>query len=409
MQLFLLDMRIKNSFKSLVDKVNLKLKSSMILLGEWAKLCRFYLILLTIVMIAFPIIFSYSGTMYTDLESTRNILNILIQSEVAIFAIVVSLSLVAVELAATSYSSRVIDVFKNTPDFLILLETYLIAIVYELILLKLVNNNNLLNLNAYIFSAFSFGIFAFVALVPYIWNTLEMLKPTTITKKLAEKITKDSVLAFTKTMEKESEKDTILPIIDIVRKSMMEYDDETMRDALRAIEDRNSQIFKETETFKDMEEYEVSNHFYSSLSKIGELAIELKHSYEAYWIVRSLGNLGKETIKLRRPVATGRAFYYLGVLGKEAVENGFFLIYDEASNSLSLHGKEAAEAGKEFENPTEQALTSLKDIGTANDPKQFNVKSGVVNKLQSIEKVADEKNIEMVKLMIEGIKKTLEY
>ncbi|MCZ7385206.1 MAG: DUF2254 domain-containing protein [Candidatus Methanoperedens sp.] len=183
--------------KSLVKNIRFCLKSSIVILGELFGLCKIYLILLAIVMIAFPIIFYYFGSPGIDLD----LLRILVESEVAMFAIVISLSLVAVELAASSYSVRVINLFKNTPDFWFILETYIGAIIFGLILLKLIKNNDLSNFYPYILSAYFYlSIFAFLALVPYVWNTLNILKPSTMIKMLAEKINKQNILsAYEKT------------------------------------------------------------------------------------------------------------------------------------------------------------------------------------------------------------------
>ena len=46
-----------------------------------------------------------------DTDSARNMISALVQSEAAIMAIVVSLSLVAVQLAASVYSIRIIKIF----------------------------------------------------------------------------------------------------------------------------------------------------------------------------------------------------------------------------------------------------------------------------------------------------------
>ena len=56
----------------------------------------------------------------------------LVTSEAAILAIVVSLSLVAVQLAAQSYSARVIEVFRKAPDLWILIGIYGVAMFYGL-------------------------------------------------------------------------------------------------------------------------------------------------------------------------------------------------------------------------------------------------------------------------------------
>ena len=62
-------------------------------------------------------------------DSARYMLSALVQSEAAIFAIVVTLSLVAVQLAAASYSPRLIGLFQKTRYFWFFVILYIIAIV----------------------------------------------------------------------------------------------------------------------------------------------------------------------------------------------------------------------------------------------------------------------------------------
>lgn len=110
------------------------------------------------------------------MDSARYLLSALIQSEAAIVAIVITLSFVAAQLAAASYSTRVIEVFinyKKNPEPLILLLIYGSAMFWGLGVLKLieVDNsylNNQSNLEIYISFSYYLGIFAFMALVPYI-------------------------------------------------------------------------------------------------------------------------------------------------------------------------------------------------------------------------------------------------
>lgn len=115
---------------------------------------------------------------------------------------------------------------------------YGIAIFYGLGVLKLIEKanpalNSLSNFEGHISLSYYLGVFAFVALIPYIWNTLEMLKPSVVINILAKEINKKNILATVQEDREEMkdgitsfsysrgfprvEKDPILPIIDIVR------------------------------------------------------------------------------------------------------------------------------------------------------------------------------------------------
>ena len=159
--------------------------------NDWLRGLVIYLVIFVVVTLISYSFFSYFKLLYTDVDSARYVLSSLIQSEATILAIVVTLSLVAVQLAASS-SSRIIAIFKRTPDLWILILVYIFAIAYCVTLLKLVINtqNRISDLESYILFAYYISMFAFVALIPYIWNILDLMKPSTVIDKLAEKITK---------------------------------------------------------------------------------------------------------------------------------------------------------------------------------------------------------------------------
>lgn len=90
----------------------------------WARRLALYFSLGAVVIAITHVVFSYFGFLHTDIDSARYMLSALIQSEAAIVALVVTLSLVAVQLAASSYSARVIEVFRRTPDLWILMGIY---------------------------------------------------------------------------------------------------------------------------------------------------------------------------------------------------------------------------------------------------------------------------------------------
>jgi len=77
----------------------------------------------------------------TDPTSARYMLSALAQSEAAILAIVITLSLVAVQLTASSYSPRVIDIFKKSPYLWLVLCLYTIGIAGSLLVLKAIEGD----------------------------------------------------------------------------------------------------------------------------------------------------------------------------------------------------------------------------------------------------------------------------
>jgi hypothetical protein len=281
----------------------------------WRRLVLYFCLGAGVIIIS-HFIFSFFGFLHTDIDSARYMLSALVQSEATIVALVVTLSLVAAQLTASSYSARVIEVFRSMPDLRILMGIYGFAIFYGLIVLKLTEKVNpqlcnkdficLSNLEGYIALSYYLGVFAFVALWPYFLETFEMLKPSAVINMLAEKITKQSLISAAKEEVEEitdgkqeiifsgrgsTEKGSLLPIIDILNSSMMKYDYETLRIGLKVIKDRIKHIF-ETETFDTDEERKVSRLIFYILDRVGEVAASKKDESSILEVITTIQKIG---------------------------------------------------------------------------------------------------------------------
>jgi hypothetical protein len=176
-------------------------------------------------------------------------LSALVQSQAAIVAIVITLTLIAVQLTASAYSPRVIDIFKKNPDMWILLGCYGVSIIYGLFLLKMVEGTEGEVVSQSIFwslgpisisfefcvsLAYWLGVFTFVVLFPYLWYTFSLLKSENIIKRLAIKITKDKIL--------NPKEYPVQPIMDIIHASIIKYDLETTRIGLKTFTEQVLEI-----------------------------------------------------------------------------------------------------------------------------------------------------------------------
>ena len=315
---------------------------------DWVLRVFYYFIFCgTVAAISYRI-FSKSNLSHTDVDSARYMLSALIQSEAAIIAIVVTMSLVAVQLAASSYSVRVVDIFRKKSDLWLLLFTYGFAIFWGLSVLKMIDMTNPLpcelllfcqfNLEHYIVFTYSLGVFVYVALGLYIRHILGMLNPSAIMSVLAMDLTKENIL---ESIKKENEDEAnpnsaILPIIDIVRSALMKYDYETTRDGLRTIRVSIKHIF-ENETFDGKERDDISNHLLNHLSRISRLAIDKGDEYSINEVIKTIQ-----------------------IIGIAAAENKLeTMVFDTISN-LEVVGIEAAK--QNLESPTQMALSAIEKI-----------------------------------------------
>ncbi|MBU3968096.1 MAG: DUF2254 domain-containing protein [Euryarchaeota archaeon] len=332
----------------------------------WTRRLALYFSLGAGVIVISHVIFTYFGFLHTDVDSARYMLSALVQGEAAIVALVVTLSLVAVQLAAQSYSARVIEVFRRTPDLWILMGIYGVAIFYGLGVLKLIEKanpalNSMSNLEGQVAFSYYLGVFAFVALVPYMLKMFKMLNPSTVINMLAERITNQSILSI----EKSVDDDPILPIIDIVRSSLIKYDHDTVREGLRAIKDRVNNILKNEIFRKDRistgeflfksvtSEGEVKyhfekdkgkefNHIFAHISRIGKLAASNKNEDSTIEVITTLRENGMTAAKQKLEEATSYAVHALGEVGKASAEQKLNYATLRAVNALEEIGITAA-------------------------------------------------------------------
>lgn len=85
------------------------------------------------VLVVYPVL----GLSDTNVNSARYLLSSLIQAEAAIIAIVISLTLVAMQMVATSYSPRVIRIFSSGNQMYVILQFYIISIALSAIFLQM--------------------------------------------------------------------------------------------------------------------------------------------------------------------------------------------------------------------------------------------------------------------------------
>ncbi|MCZ7384276.1 MAG: DUF2254 domain-containing protein [Candidatus Methanoperedens sp.] len=384
---------------------------------KWLNRLTLYFVLGAVIITALHVVFSYSGSLHTDVDSARYMLSALVQSEAAIVALVVTLSLVAVQLAASSYSARVIEVFRRTPDLWILMGIYGVAIFYGLGVLKMIENplvGRQSNLEAQVSFAYYLGVFAFVALVPYIWNTLEMLKPSTVINMLAEGITKESILSANESDrwgEINVEKDPTQPIIDIVRIALVKYDIETIRDGLGDVR-KHAEYILRNENIEKNEKEKISQHLFVHLLRFGELSAS-KYDDESTWIAIdnmtkigivtveqklkgaasfaaiSLMRVGSSAAKNKLEGATIRVAKSFGEIGKTAVEQKLEIVATEALSFLNLIGEVAAK--QKLKVATEKIVISIIRIGKVlTEHKLIYEIPDVILSLKEIGKVAAE-------------------
>jgi len=343
-----------------------------------------YVFILASTFYALRFIFDFFNLFYTDIDNARYLLSAMAQSQAAIIAIVITVSLVAVQLGATAYSPRVVNIFKSNPDLWILLALYVTSISYDFIILKILSEKIS---EFYIFISYWICASAFLALFPYVLSIINILRPEVIVKRLIEDICVPSV-GSEQVIGKgwrtgEPEGDPFQPIIDIARGAFMKYDYETVRIGLRSMIDKVIVVINSCniEKYKfisgkqnPINPFEYFSEYYCKhLKQIGKLFAErdenltletiedlgkvakaiTKKKLEAEgYVIEALGNIGRISAQREFQEATNRTIDAIGIIAKS-------IPFEDYTRTLTNGYKDLYP----YNHIIEQAVSNLRYVG----------------------------------------------
>ncbi|MDY0385815.1 MAG: DUF2254 family protein [Methanolobus sp.] len=294
-------------------------------------------------------------------DNERYLLSALVQSLAATIALVITLSLVAVQLAAQSYSARVIDVYKRNPDMWILLCIYIITIFYGLGLIKVVELGIAgINMEGAIFVAYFIGFFAFVCLVPYMLKTLDLLKPSTVIELLAVEITKENILDSLEDYDEIAENDPIQPIVDMINAALVRNDYETVKNGLVRIKNSANQII-ENESFDQKEEEIFSNHLIEHVERLGKTAIKNGNERSTISSIKVIEEIGMKAADKNLEWTTWRTISTLHIFARDAAPKDFGFATRDIIYSVERIGTQSIR--QKLESVPPECVNALETLG----------------------------------------------
>ncbi len=348
-----------------------------------------YAVILTFTFYAFKLILNYFNLPYTDIDNNRYLLSAMAQSQAAIIAIVITVSLVAVQLAASTYSPRVVDIFKSNPDFWLLLSLYAGSVLYDSLILMILSERIS---TFYIFISYWLCSSAVLALFPYMLSMINILSPEAIIRKLLDDIDCESsptemesyiVGTYSLVYHQHPERDIFQPIIDIVRGAFIKGDYKTAKIGLRMMTGKvigiiNSYNIKKYQWIpgkrKPYNPYiGFSEHYCDILEEIGKFFAERDEEL-ALRTLLDIGEVAKVITK--KKLGTERDVVdALGRIGKTSAQKGFQTAAKEAMDIIATTVRrlpcDLMMVPKEYEAPEyrypcrktiEQALHAFRDI-----------------------------------------------
>lgn len=362
-----------------------------------------------------------SNLIPTDIDNARYFLSAMVQAQAAIVTLVITLTLIAIQMASASYTPRVVDVMKKNPDMWYLLIIYICAMSYGFIALKLVTDPD----RFLVSSVLILGVYTFCILFLYMKNTIKLLRPDAIIKMLVNEINAENI--HQEGWKKESEDDIMQPVFDIVHASISRFDVTTTRTGLNVLSDRILELFfvfdKES---REKKTNNIAEHFCKHIRRSALIALrnddegmlneiskilqkfgigycDYQNSVAVDRVSNTLAFIGTRAADKELEGATMRVAISLGVLGSHAADrklgNGAWAM----AESLGVVGTHAA--NKKLKYASWRVAFALGDVGThAADKELENVTVRVADLMEIVGiRVADEGLEDATSMMAETL------
>jgi hypothetical protein len=254
----------------------------------------------------------------------------------AIFAIVISLSLMAVQLASQQYTHRIMDIHTKSWIFRFVIVIYLGSMLYNVFMLGWLDFGNSSVDSKYVKTSMSLTCLSLFILIPYFYITMRRLKPESVISNLLAKIDDvylNSVKGYIKEGELRipSEADEMLPITDIIEKSIRSGDHETARFGID----------------------EICRCYMSHVKKENEDYVS------RYFLAKHIRGIGREAIIKKDDDSMVQVLKIFGEVGTRAIHENLNYSARMSVESIDIIGSNVL---KDYDVATEQMIKSLQDI-----------------------------------------------
>ncbi len=223
-----------------------------------------------------------------DTDSARNYLSTIVSCLSTIFALSISITLVAIQLTATRYTHRVLDLFIKFPYNISLALFYLVTIIQSLFLLSRITDPIHQTLPNYLQPQMNADIvlvvLCFGILILYMISIMQMLKP----ERIVAAIEQEFLFAIRKGRERDA-LTKVEQICDIAKRAAVDLDSTTGMIALQTLQDIVTKGTKETRN-------SVTNQFV----EIATIAAKEREAGMLSAVLSNLTELGKDALSQGR-------------------------------------------------------------------------------------------------------------
>lgn len=319
------------------------------------------------------IVLSFSEFNITE-ESARSFISTSNQIQATILAIVISLTLLAVEMTASKYSPRVIEIFKKNATLWFFLYSYIISIIIGSIILTLIGSpNSPIPTTLGTLFVLVLGICLALMLILYVFNTLDFLNAERIVKSLADLIDTETI---------SSQVDPFQSVFDVIYGAIKINDFTTMSTGLICAEERLKEIMANAPG--DWRDDYILDRFFDDLKRCGFLLIERNEDKYAFEIITRLKTINEWVFKEQKMLILNRSCPAVELIAIKACESGMVSVIDHSLTTL----REIAESVEKIEGLTKDddvmrewcctlssIIESISNIGKASIRYELNASS----------------------------------
>lgn len=202
--------------------------------------------LLTILIVIFLM---YRFPFATDLENYKSISSTIFQGLASILAIVITLTLLSVQIFSQNYSTRILKIFIGKKNYALwfLMMIYSVSIIFNLLApyyVPPVTSSLIIIENISVWLT----IISLLFLFPYLVYTIQILQPQEVLKIISDQINEDLILKiveyskipyvaanFTDLRELPSQTDPLIPFIEIIVEAIKDNRSSTAEESLVAL------------------------------------------------------------------------------------------------------------------------------------------------------------------------------
>jgi hypothetical protein len=254
----------------------------------------------------------------TEVNSARYLLSTLIQSQSSLIAIVITLTLVAVQITVSTYSSRAAGIFLKSPHMYLIFLIYVISIGFEIIALQMVTTNEgavSTNLEYMISYSIWLTIFLALALIPYLKNTVDGLNPEKIALELTKKLDKDVLISQKLT---ETNLDSIF---DIIHTAIKRLDLAVVKQCFESLTQKITECISSENT--PSENFKIVHTYSQHLFRCTQLALNVRDEDLILEILENFQKVLDKSIKLCDDNSTNDLIEALDRIHSICIDNDF--------------------------------------------------------------------------------------